>query len=51
MRRWLKQLLCWHLGPATFVRNIYGDEINQSGCRSIWTCDKCGQTMYLKKWR
>jgi hypothetical protein len=28
---------------ATFVRNIYGDEINATGARSWWECDGCGE--------
>lgn len=30
-----------------FVRNIYGDEINNcGGYRSIWKCKKCGKYLY-----
>lgn len=30
-----------------FVRNIYGDEINQhNSCRSEWKCKKCGKIEY-----
>jgi len=43
MRAWLRRLFCKHLGPAEFVRNIYGDEINYAGGqRSLWKCARCG---------
>jgi hypothetical protein len=39
---WLKRLFCRHQAVA-FVRNIYGDEINEwGGKRSIWKCKRCG---------
>lgn len=32
-----------------FVRNIYGDQINQhNGMRSKWRCKKCGKIEYRK---
>jgi hypothetical protein len=27
-----------------WVRNLYGDQINRFGGRSIWRCRKCGKT-------
>lgn len=40
---WFKR--CKH--EYEFVRNIYGDEINQhDGCRSEWKCKKCGKIEY-----
>lgn len=39
----LKRLFCKHSSGVTFVRNIYGDEINTAGGkRSVWRCDRCG---------
>jgi len=43
MIKFLKWLFCRHK-KLTFVRNIYGDEINAAGgCRSWWKCDNCDQ--------
>ena len=40
-----KKLFCKH--EYEFVRNIYGDEINEcSGYRSVWKCSKCGKYQY-----
>jgi hypothetical protein len=37
---WLKRIFCAH--SYTFVRNVYGDEINLlGGKRSVWRCTKC----------
>lgn len=34
---------CKHLKkPLKFIRNIYGDEINQLNARSLWECTECG---------
>lgn len=42
---WFKRLFCKH--EYEFVRNIYGDEINQlDGKRSEWKCKKCGNIKY-----
>lgn len=45
----LRKILCKH-NDIEFVRNIYGDEINQvSGkniVRSIWRCKHCGRIIY-----
>lgn len=42
---WFKSLFCKH--EYEFVRNIYGDEINQlNGKRSEWKCKKCGKIEY-----
>lgn len=41
----VKQFRCDH--DYEFVRNIYGDEINQhNGYRSLWVCKKCGKEQY-----
>lgn len=41
----IKRLFCKH--DYGFVRNIYGDEIIQSGFkRSIWKCRNCGKAKY-----
>jgi uncharacterized membrane protein YgcG len=43
MLKFIKRLFCHHT-DATFVRNIYGDEIIRWGYkRSLWRCTKCGQ--------
>ncbi len=39
----LKSLFCTH--DFKFVRNIYGDEIMETGHRSWWECTKC------RKWQ
>lgn len=45
----LRKILCKH-NDVEFIRNIYGDEINQlSGkntVRSIWKCKNCGRIIY-----
>ncbi len=42
MRNLLKRLFCRHSDGTTFVRNIYGDEINmRGGKRSEWRCKRC----------
>lgn len=39
-----KHLFCRHRKGMTFVRNIYGDEINEcGGNRSFWRCDNCSR--------
>lgn len=39
---WFKRFWCEH--DYVFVRNIYGDEINNcGGYRSLWKCNKCGK--------
>ena len=49
MKTFIKQILskygCEH--EYKFIRNIYGDEINQhDGMRSEWKCIKCGHVQY-----
>lgn len=49
MKNFLKNIIskyvCDH--EYKFVRNIYGDEINQhNGMRSIWKCIKCDKIQY-----
>lgn len=45
----LRKISCKH-NDVEFIRNIYGDEINQlSGkntVRSIWKCKNCGRIIY-----
>ena len=39
---------CGH--EYVFVRNIYGDEVNQcGGYRSLWQCYKCGKQQYRQE--
>lgn len=42
LKQWFKELRCldhyWY-----HERNIYGDEINYAGCRSIWKCKFCSK--------
>lgn len=41
--RFISTLFCRHRN-ATFVRNIYGDEIIERGWkRSVWRCNECGR--------
>lgn len=47
LRKFIQKFGCYH--EYEFVRNIYGDEINQcGGYRSLWQCSKCGKYMYSK---
>ena len=47
LRKFIQKFGCEH--NYIFVRNIYGDEINQcGGYRSLWQCMKCGKYMYSK---
>lgn len=47
VRKFIQKFGCEH--EYVFVRNIYGDEINQcGGYRSLWQCKKCGKYMYSK---
>jgi hypothetical protein len=39
LKKLLKQLSCSH--NFKFLRNIYGDEIWETGGRSWWICTKC----------
>ena len=45
----IKRIFCKHKN-LIFVRNIYGDEINQVSLkhtyRSIWICEDCGKIIY-----
>lgn len=46
-RKFIQKIGCKH--DYIFIRNIYGDEINQrGGNRSLWQCMKCGKYMYSK---
>ena len=48
IRKIFNKIRCKH--DYQFVRNIYGDEINQcGGYRSIWQCSKCGRYKYCKR--
>lgn len=42
--KWLKRILCDH-DDLIFVRNVYGDEINELNCRSIYKCSNCEATV------
>ena len=48
----LRKILCKHkdIEDIEFIRNVYGDEINQlSGkniVRSIWRCKNCRRIIY-----
>lgn len=45
---WFKRFWCEH--EYEFVRNIYGDEINEcGGYRSLWKCSKCGKYQHRKE--
>ena len=37
-----KMFLCSHKSQR-FIRNIYGDEINQCDCRSLYQCEDCNK--------
>lgn len=45
MLAWFKSLFCKH-AEREFVRNVYGDEINELHCRSIWRCAKCKRLVF-----
>jgi hypothetical protein len=45
MKKLFKRIFCKHRS-GYFVRNIYGDEINLTGERSIWKCLGCGKYLY-----
>ena len=50
LRKLIIQALCKHKNHyQTFVRDIYGDEINLLDARSIWKCDCCGRVIYSDK--
>lgn len=38
------RIYCRH--ALAWVRNIYGDEINATGCRTVWICDKCKKVIF-----
>ena len=45
IRRFWQRCFCRHQ-VMTFVRNLYGDEINHNGGkRSLWRCNVCGATI------
>ena len=41
----LKRLFCRHRA-LHFLRNVYGDEIIQSGKRSVWACTHCNAVVW-----
>ena len=42
-----KNLFCSQtISDAVFIRNLYGDEINQHNARSCWLCKRCGKMIY-----
>lgn len=46
IKMFFKRFTCKHTNQ-TFIRNIYGDEINWTGGkRSIWKCDDCGKVIF-----
>ena len=49
MRDFFKRLFCRHQSGVSFVRNVYGDEINAlGGYRSLWCCKRCGAVLREK---
>ena len=44
MQRMVRRIFCKH--ALAWVRNIHGDEINLTGCRTVWICEKCGKVVY-----
>jgi len=49
MRDFFKRLFCRQQRVVSFVRNVYGDEINVlGGCRSLWRCKRCGAVLREK---
>lgn len=50
-KKFISKFVCGYIWAHeyVFVRNIYGDEINQcGGYRSLWKCSKCGKYRYSK---
>jgi hypothetical protein len=48
--RFFKRRHCKKVGHRPgFLRNIYGDEINVIGARSIWRCAHCGSEILQKE--
>lgn len=44
LREFLAFSTCSHPEGLEFVRNIYGDAINEwGGKRSLWKCSRCGK--------
>lgn len=39
MFNWIRSIFCEH--QLGWIGNIYGDEINHLGARSVWRCQKC----------
>lgn len=48
MKLFIKRLFCRH--SLAWVRNIFGDEINATGCRTVWVCQKCGKYIYDREY-
>lgn len=44
LQRLVRRVFCRH--ALAWVRNIHGDEINATGCRTVWICEKCGRYIY-----
>jgi hypothetical protein len=42
--KFIKRLLCDH--RWAWFRNIHGDEINHTGCRTVWICERCHKVKY-----
>jgi len=41
LQRMFRQAFCKH--ALAWLRNIHGDEINLTGRRTVWICEKCGK--------
>ena len=44
MFKFFKKLKCEHI--YIHIRDIYGDEVNRFGARSVWKCLNCGKIEY-----
>jgi hypothetical protein len=42
--RLVRRVFCRH--SLAWVRNIHGDEMTATGCRTVWICEKCGKYIY-----
>jgi len=46
LKQAIRRFFCKH--TLAWVRNIYGDEINATNCRTVWICEKCGKYVYSR---
>ena len=44
--RLVRRVFCRH--ALAWVKNIHGDEINATGSRTVWICEKCGKYLYAR---